>query len=156
MSSSDSHNSDSEMPETAPEMDAERRDRLRNRLLERAGAAMQVTRETEAKWQSFLPGIRVKILHSDPSSGVQTALWRLDPGAHIPAHPHSEDEECYVLDGVLELRGERYYQGDFMLAPAGSRHSTIRSPQGALMLIRGERVSWRERLFLRAAVALGR
>jgi quercetin dioxygenase-like cupin family protein len=153
MSSSASDKTDAE---TTPGMDPDRRERLRGRLLDRAGSAMLVTRDGDSKWQAFLPGIRLKILSTDPTDGVQTALWRLDPGARIPAHPHRRDEECYILEGVLELNGERYQGGDYMLAPAGSRHPSIHSPEGALMLIRGERVSWRERLFLRAALAMGR
>lgn len=137
-------------------LDPEKREAMRERLLERAGREMAVTRRDEQSWQSFLPGIRVKVLHTDHEAGVQTSLWRLDAGARIPAHPHDQDEECYVLDGVLEHRGKQFEAGDFMMAPAGSRHSQIRSPEGALMLIRGERVRWHERLLLRAALALGR
>jgi len=137
-------------------LDANKREAMRERLLDRAGREMVVTRREEQRWQSFLPGIRVKILHTDTEAGVQTALWRLDAGARIPAHPHDQDEECYVLEGSLEHRGERFEAGDYMMAPAGSRHSQIRAPEGAIMLIRGERVRWHERLLLRAALALGR
>lgn len=137
-------------------LNPEKREAMRERLLERAAREMTVTRRDQQSWRSFLPGIRVKVLHTDNETSVQTALWRLDAGARIPAHPHDQDEECFVLEGVLEHRGERFEAGDFMMAPAGSRHSQIRSPDGALMLIRGERVRWHERLLLRAALALGR
>lgn len=139
-----------------PSLDSDKRQSMRERLLERAGREMAVTRACDKAWRPFLPGVRLKVLNSDENAGVQTALWRLDPGARIPAHPHDHDEECYVLEGTLEHRGEHFEAGDYMMAPAGSRHSQISAPDGALMLIRGERVRWHERLLLRAALALGR
>jgi quercetin dioxygenase-like cupin family protein len=134
----------------------ERKARMRSRLLERAGRDMAVVRGEQQGWQQFLPGVDLKVLHVDRAEGMQTALWRLAPGARIPGHPHSRDEECYVLEGSLEHRGECYRAGDYMLAPAGSRHGSITSAEGVLMLIRGEQVNWRERLLLRASLALGR
>lgn len=150
------HADNPQAPKREAMLEPGRREGMRERLLERAGREMAVTRATDQPWRSFLPGIRVKILHCDESADVQTALWCLDPGARIPAHPHGHDEECYVLEGMLEHRGERFTAGDYMMAPAGSRHSRILAPEGALMLIRGERVRWHERLMLRAALALGR
>lgn len=147
---------DRDAPSAGPALAPERRHAMRERLLERAGRDMAVSRVEEQQWRAFLPGIRVKLLHSDEAAGVQTALWRLEPGARIPAHPHDRDEECYVLEGSLEHRGERFVAGDYMMAPAGSRHSQITAPEGATMLIRGEFVRWHERLLLRAALAMGR
>ncbi len=138
------------------ELDQSDKARLKARLLQAASREMTVTRLPEQTWRGFLPGVEVKILHQDLDKGIQTALWRLARGAQIPAHPHGHDEECYILEGSLKHRGTRYDAGDFMLAPAGSRHGTIRSDEGAVMLIRGDAVSWRERLLLRAALALGR
>lgn len=140
----------------ANELEPERRDRLRASVLARTGGEMSVARAAEQPWRSFLPGVSIKVLHSDSRSGVQTAMWKMNPGARIPAHPHGQEEECFILEGELVHRGETYRAGDYMVAPAGSRHATIHAPDGAVMLIRGERVSWRERLFLRASLALGR
>ena len=138
------------------DLDAQRKARMRDRLIERAGQEMSVVRSDDAEWRNFLPGVDLKVLHADDAQGTQTALWRLAPGARIPAHPHGHDEECFVLEGSLEHRGTDYQAGDYMLAPAGSRHGSISSPNGVLMLIRGEQISWRERLLLRASLALGR
>jgi anti-sigma factor ChrR (cupin superfamily) len=140
----------------APTLSTERREAMRERLLERAGRDMTVSRAERQQWRAFLPGIRVKLLHCDEAAGVQTALWRMAPGARIPAHPHDHDEECYILEGALEHRGERFVAGDYMVAHAGSRHSQITAPEGATMLIRGEMVRWHERLLLRVALAMGR
>ncbi len=137
-------------------LDETRRARMRQRLLSSVGGPMAVVRASESRWKRFLPGVSVRVLHEDPEQGTQTALWKMEPGARIPAHPHGCDEECYIFEGSLTHRGERYQAGDYMLAPAGSRHSSIRSPEGVLMLIRGERLSLRERILLRTALALGR
>lgn len=142
--------------ETDGMFDPERKARMKRRLLATAGQSMTVVRDRDRDWEKVLPGVFVRILHTDEAAGVQTALWRLDAGARIPAHPHEHDEECFVLEGCLEHRQERYCAGDYMMAPAGSRHATITSPEGALMLIRGEVISWKDRLLLRTALALGR
>ncbi len=141
---------------TGASLDPERKARLKEDLLASAGRSMTVVRHDGKGWQKFLPGVFVRLLHEDKVAGIQTALWRMEPGARIPAHPHQCDEECYLLEGSLEHRDERFEAGDYMLAPAGTRHSTIGSRDGALMLIRGERLSWRDRMMLRAALTLGR
>ncbi|MGY6630359.1 MAG: cupin domain-containing protein [Wenzhouxiangella sp.] len=133
----------------------ERKASMKHRLLASVGGEMEVVRGRAARWVSLLPGVRFQLLNSDPEAGVQTALWRMDAGSHIPAHPHSKDEECFIFEGSVEIRGERYQAGDYMLAPAGSRHARIQSDEGVLMLIRGERLTLRDRLLLRTAVYLG-
>jgi quercetin dioxygenase-like cupin family protein len=137
-------------------LDAEHKEQLKRELLSRAGREMTIVRGQEREWRKVLPGVFVQLLHEDADSGIQTALWRMQPGARIPAHPHAVDEECFVLEGSLEHREQRFKAGDYMLAPAGTRHSTISSAEGVLMLIRGERVSWKDRMLMRTALALGR
>ncbi len=137
-------------------LEPERKSKLKQRLLASAGQSMTVVRGSDQDWERVLPGIYTRVLHCDEAAGVQTALWRMDAGAKIPAHPHEHDEECFVLEGCLEHRQERYHAGDYMIAPAGTRHATISSPDGALMLIRGDIISWKDRLMLRTALALGR
>lgn len=141
----------------APEpLDGRRKARMRERLLSSVGEDMAVVRGKGARWRRILPGVECQLLHVDPQANTQTALWRMAPGSRIPAHPHAHDEECYIFEGSLEHKGERYVAGDYMLAPAGSRHGAITSPEGVLMLIRGERLSLRDRFLLRAALAMGR
>ncbi len=126
---------------THSQLGDDRKRELKKRLMSRASAAMQVSRVEEADWQRFLPGVEVRVLHHDVDNATQTALWRLAAGASIPPHPHHQDEECLILEGSLTHRGVDYRAGDYMLAPAGSRHDSITSRDGAIMLIRGEAVS---------------
>lgn len=112
---------------------------LRDRVLAAAREGRtQVVRADEGEWQAFVPGIRVKLLRQDPRSRTQTSLWRIDPGAMIPPHSHVAEEECLVLEGAIVHDGIRYAAGDFLLAAPGARHHAFTSPEGALLLIRGE------------------
>ena len=99
-----------------------------------------LTRSREGEWRQLLPGIRVKTLRRDPVAGTQTTLWRLEPGARLPAHPHTHEEECLLLEGSLIQDGVEYLPGDYLLADAGGWHAPFDAPAGALFLLRGELV----------------
>lgn len=128
--------------ELAPvELSAHRREALRVELLARCAApTTAVLRADEGEWVPTFAGIRVKTLRFDPVARTQTTLWRIEPGARVPRHPHSQAEECLVLEGSILHQGTEYRAGDFLLAPPGSRHAPFDSPGGALLLIRGEPV----------------
>lgn len=115
---------------------------LRDRLLSRVAAveepAMTLVREDEGQWVKLLPKVYLKTLRIDRESRDQTTLWRLEPGAIVPAHEHTQPEECLILDGSLLWSGKTYLKGDYLLAPVGLHHPTFTSPDGALLLIRGE------------------
>jgi quercetin dioxygenase-like cupin family protein len=120
-------------------LDASRRDALRRRVLasarEAALAGTHTVRAEAGDWRALLPRVDVKVLHRDPNSGRQTALYRLQPGAELPAHPHHDDEECYVLSGEVNV-GDIYLRaGDYHHAGAGSLHPPMRSGPGALLLL---------------------
>jgi anti-sigma factor ChrR (cupin superfamily) len=119
----------------------ERRAALGQQLMQRcASPGTAVLRADEGEWIQFVPGIRVKTLRFDAQAKTQTTLWRLDPGARVPRHPHQQHEECLVLEGSILHAGQEYHVGDFLLASPGSRHRPFDSPRGALLLIRGEPV----------------
>ena len=124
-----------------PEQEPEAADKLRLRAaivnkVRKPGTI--TTRKHEGEWRPLLPGIHVKTLRRDAAAGTETTLWRLQPGARVPAHPHSREEECLVLEGSIVQDGVEYFPGDYLLAENGSRHSPFESPRGALFLIRGE------------------
>lgn len=97
-------------------------------------APLVTVRATEGEWTELMPRVRVKFLHRDDRH--QSVLVRLEPGAVYPAHAHSEDEECVVLDGEVRIGDIRITAGDYHLARGGSRHSELRSEAGALLFIR--------------------
>ena len=126
------------LPEQLP--DEAVRLRLRKQLLDRAAApvGMKVLRADEGEWVTLLPGVLVKTLRQDATS--QTTLWRVLAGASVPAHVHSAQEECLVLEGSIVHDGIEYFAGDFLLAEPGDRHCRFETPRGALFMIRGEPV----------------
>ena len=91
-------------------------------------------RAEQAPWQAFLPGIAIKVLHSEPP--FETAIWRMQPGAKIPSHPHGHDEHCLILQGSLLVEQVRYFAGDFLMARTGAIDPVFHAPEGALLLIR--------------------
>jgi anti-sigma factor ChrR (cupin superfamily) len=131
----------------------ERVARLRARVIEAAAGSTQVLRAGEGEWLRLLPGVTIKTLHVDREHGTQTSLWRLEAGARIPPHPHTKDEECLVLEGSITHDGVRYRQGDFLFTRPGLRHKDFIAPEGALLMIRSERIP--HALLLRLASHLG-
>jgi quercetin dioxygenase-like cupin family protein len=127
------------IPEFEP--DESTRDRLRAAILAHTRSQPGRTlRRADGHWQPLLPGIEIKTLRKDVADATQTTLWRLQPGAQVPPHPHAKDEECLVLEGSIALAGVEYFPGDYVFARAGEVHGVIDAPRGALFLIRGETV----------------
>lgn len=91
---------------------------------------------SEGEFEPFLPGIQIKTLRRDTET--ETTLWRLAPGAVIPGHGHSAEEECVVITGEIHYAGRRLGVGDYLRAVAGEVQSSIVSPTGALLLLRAE------------------
>lgn len=125
------------IPELLP-ADAVRKRILANIMQKIETPAMHVMRKNEGKWQDLFPGVSIKVLREDTAQRSQTTLWRLQPGASVPRHQHSQDEECLVLEGSIVHDGTEYFAGDYLLSPTGMPHDYFVAPNGALFLIRGE------------------
>ncbi|MEM6495730.1 MAG: cupin domain-containing protein [Pseudomonadota bacterium] len=88
----------------------------------------------EIPWQETqFPGVELKILMEDKSSGLLTTLTRLAPGAVLPDHTHVGIEQSWVLEGTLQDHEGAVTAGNFVWRPAGSRH-VANSPDGCLVL----------------------
>jgi quercetin dioxygenase-like cupin family protein len=89
-----------------------------------------------AVWiRDFLPGIDQRLLYMDPASGRQSFVLRMSPGSVLPEHGHAHDEECYVIEGRVQVGGRTMGIGDFHVAKAGGRHLPIIAETQALLLI---------------------
>lgn len=95
-------------------------------------------RATSLSWEDFLPGVERKILFADTASAISGVLYRVAPGTVVPSHGHAVIEECLVLEGEIEIDGVTIRAGDLHMAFAGTRHSPLSSPRGALVYIRGD------------------
>jgi quercetin dioxygenase-like cupin family protein len=98
-------------------------------------------REAEGVWLEFASGAKMKMLYVDPATGERTALIRMEPGSSCPAHDHEQTEECFVLEGSINIDGEDYRSGDYIIAPAGSRHGVVASAAGGVLLIHYDAVT---------------
>ncbi len=104
-------------------------------LVPGCGPATQTIAASEEGWQAIAAGVDVKLLRRDGE--LISCFVRLAPGGLLPAHRHTSDEECLMLNGDAFLGDLLLTPGDFHLAPAGSEHGQVSSDGGALFFIRG-------------------
>lgn len=107
-------------------------------------AALRELSPVAAKhWEERWPGIELCMLRETDSS--RSYLMRMQPGSTLPAHRHSQDEVSMIVEGAAWVGDSLMGPGDFQFMPAGVDHSAIRSPQGCVAFIHGER-SFRPRI----------
>ncbi|WP_020472971.1 cupin domain-containing protein [Zavarzinella formosa] len=81
------------------------------------------------------PGVSLRVLWTDPDTGVMSVLTRLAPGASIPAHFHTKaDETVYVLEGDFIEDGATHGPGSFFAGKAGVPHGPHSSVGGCIVL----------------------
>jgi anti-sigma factor ChrR (cupin superfamily) len=113
----------------------------RERLLARVAQTptrsdQRVGYRQEESWKSTgLPGISIRSLSIDRDLGREMFLLRMEPGAVLPDHRHSQAEECFVLSGTIQTRGLTLSAGDFLRLEAGSQHGDSVTPAGCVVLI---------------------
>jgi anti-sigma factor ChrR (cupin superfamily) len=95
-------------------------------------------RAADMRWVTVGPGVEVKVLRMDRERNDQTVLIRMQPGAVVVGHRHTQEEECLILEGEVYVGNHRLGQGDMHVARAGAVHEPIRAPHGALLMIRSE------------------
>jgi anti-sigma factor ChrR (cupin superfamily) len=93
-------------------------------------------RETELAWTApGFPGVMMKVLHKDESTGVMAVLTRMEPGSVIPAHWHTKaDETVYVLDGDFVEDGETFRTGSYFRGRARTIHGPHSTVEGCTVL----------------------
>lgn len=123
------------------ELSAQRRDRLRQRVLQQAReTAPEGTTTTRAaeSWIDIAPSVQMKVLRRDAVAGNQTLLMRMQPGGIAPPHRHAQQEEFIVLEGECHIGVHKLSAGDVHIASAGSWHEAVTTQTGVLVLLRGE------------------
>lgn len=112
------------------------KDRLFKRIRPVTDPGFTVTRRDEMEWKPTpFPGIDYKRLFVDPKTRLATTLLRLAPGAKYPAHHHTDFEQCYVMQGEVQLGGFFMHAGDFEFAVPDSDHYTVESATGCVLLL---------------------
>jgi anti-sigma factor ChrR (cupin superfamily) len=117
------------------------RPEVRERLLARlaapaAPAGFAFRMADEGDWLPHpVPGIRMKVLALNRTSGYATLLLDVPAGTRFPPHHHTGAEECYVLSGSLYTCGRRLIAGDFLHADADTDHGELRTDEGCRVLL---------------------
>jgi quercetin dioxygenase-like cupin family protein len=96
---------------------------------------IMVRRDPRGFEPSGFPGVFVRRLHVDADNDRVTMLVRMEPGTSYPAHRHSGLEECFVLEGDLEVGPTTLWAGDYQRAEKGSRHPVQGTRSGCLLYV---------------------
>jgi quercetin dioxygenase-like cupin family protein len=125
-----------------PELSAAQRDLLRERVLRRIGAVAPpgtfTIRAAESQWRRLSELVEIRVVRREAATGRQTVMFRLHPGAVVVAHGHTQEEECLVLEGEIEIGDHTLYRGDLHIARPGARHAPITTRTGALLWVTSE------------------
>ena len=81
------------------------------------------------------PGVSMKVLRRDASTGGMTVMTRIAAGASIPAHRQTNaDETVYVVEGDFVEDSVSYGPGNFFVGRAGTNHGPHGSVNGCILL----------------------
>lgn len=129
------------------------RERLTSRIAQSAARhrGLHTFRRDDAQWQELTQGVRACVLHD--IGETRSAIVEFAPGSQLPSHRHSGHEECVVLKGSLHAGDFHVGRHDYHLAPAGSRHATIRSDEGAVAFLRGTSIGKSSHMLREVAAA---
>jgi quercetin dioxygenase-like cupin family protein len=124
------------------ELSEAQRASMRKKIAERIGdeqpAYTQTVRSEQIAWLAAWPNVWVKLLRQDPADNLQMVLFKIKPGGVVPAHVHTKEEECLVLDGEIFIGAHRVGAGDLHIAKPGAAHGDITTRTGATVLVRSE------------------
>jgi len=87
------------------------------------------------RWSRFLPGVDAVDLRTH--GGVASMLLRMAPGAVLPDHGHSLDEDCLMVEGEVFLGDVLVRAGDYQIVRAGGHHVGVMSDAGGLFFFHG-------------------
>jgi quercetin dioxygenase-like cupin family protein len=120
---------------------------LRDRLMSRVArsprtpgiayneSGLLIARSEEISWKTLAPGISFKPLFRDKARNSDTMLVRMDAGARLPKHRHTQVEELFLLSGDLHVEDQVMYAGDYCRANLDSVHDLSFTETGCLFLL---------------------
>lgn len=87
-------------------------------------------------WSALdIEGVEIKVIHEDKTTGALTVLTRMNEGACIPKHFHSEaDETVYVLEGEFIEIEKAYGPGSIFFGSATTSHGPHKTNSGCMLL----------------------
>lgn len=87
------------------------------------------------EWTTVEPGVRMKTIFKDQTTGESTLLMKLDPGSRSPMHSHEQLEEILVLEGSFSDQDNTYTAGQYCIRAVGAEHETWSDTGGTVLLI---------------------
>ncbi len=96
---------------------------------------IHVVRGQAEDWQNVAEGITAKQLYADPERDTVTMLIRMEPGSAYPAHRHGGPEQCFVIEGDVEVGDLVLHAGDYQCAAGESVHQITTTKNGCTLLI---------------------
>jgi quercetin dioxygenase-like cupin family protein len=124
------------------ELSAARRASMRSKIASRISgdqpANTETVRSDAIEWMAVWPNVWIKLLRQDARDNLQMMLFRIEPGGVVPAHDHTKEEECMVLEGEIYIGDHRVGTGDLHIARPGAAHGDITTRTGAVVLVRSE------------------
>jgi predicted ChrR family anti-sigma factor len=95
-----------------------------------------VVRASEGDWQETgIDGVSAKNLFVDQENQCVTMLVRMNAGTCYPGHLHGDTEQCYVVQGQIQIGDRQFQAGDYIRAARGSIHEDTLTDTGCLLLI---------------------
>jgi len=82
-----------------------------------------------------VPGIRMKVLALNRTTGYAMLLLDAAPGTRFPPHHHGGAEECYVVSGTVYTCNRRMTAGDFLHADGDTDHGELWTDEGAKVIL---------------------
>jgi len=80
------------------------------------------------------PGVSIRFLRADRTTGDTTVLIRMDAGCAYPQHRHVGDEEVLVLAGAYRDEAGTWRAGEYHVNRAGSVHRPAATGEGPCVL----------------------
>lgn len=124
--------------ELAADQRSSMRERIMRRVTSQAPANTRTVRRDEGEWVKVGELVMIKTLRFDRVTNTQTVLIRMLPGGMVVGHRHSAEEECFIIEGEVEIGEHHLFQGDVHFAGPGSVHPPLTTRTGALVMIRSE------------------
>ena len=81
-----------------------------------------------------VPGVSVKVLRADKTTGESSALVRFEPGVKFPAHDHPAGEEVFVVEGEVTIGAHHLKSGDYLYTPPSGKHGAF-TERGCVFLV---------------------
>ncbi len=111
---------------------------IKRRTTAPAPEGTYTVKASDGEWEPFADGIERRVILSDSGEGVETAIYRLEPGAKFLTHEHTHQEACWVVEGDVLVGDHLVQTGEMHVAETGYTHPEIVARTPALLLIRSQ------------------